>query len=260
MASYNITASNSKFLRALDAHMQAGLHAALVQAAEMTRSAWQEGILRAPGVWSGIKDRYANSIKIDISPDGKRARIYSDDKDAEALETGRPPRDLKRMLDTSIKTRMVKNGKNAGKRYMIIPFRHNTPGNTAHANAMPVSVYKQVSNPQLFGRSAVKSVGIRPNGLGVHDLKSRSVVPVKKNSYEWGERLKASGNHNGMVAFRTSSGKQNSTSYMTFRVMMEGSSGWIVPAKPGLFIVKKAAEAAQKVLQQAVDAVANGTG
>ena len=42
----------------------------------------------------------------------------------------------------------------------------------------------------------------------------------------------------GMVRFDTSSGKQKRSSYMTFRVMTEHSHGWVIPARPGLFIVK----------------------
>lgn len=42
----------------------------------------------------------------------------------------------------------------------------------------------------------------------------------------------------GMRKMDTSAGKAKSSAYMTFRVMVEGSSKWIVPAKPGLYIVR----------------------
>ena len=46
----------------------------------------------------------------------------------------------------------------------------------------------------------------------------------------------------GMRRFDVGSGEEKRSSYMTFRVMMEGSSGWIVPAKPGLFLTKQVAD------------------
>lgn len=36
-----------------------------------------------------------------------------------------------------------------------------------------------------------------------------------------------------MVRMNTSSGNQRSSQYLTFRVMIEGSSGWIIPAQRG---------------------------
>ena len=271
MASYSFSYSNSKFVRGLQSHMQSSIRDALEQAAEMTRSAWQEGIFRAPGIWGPVRDRYAASIKIQISADGHRARIFSDDPDAEGLETGRPPRDLKKMLDTSLKTRVVQNGKNAGKRYMIIPMRHNTPGSGAHAQSMPTSVYDAVKSAKSFDRSSVTSIGTRPNQLearGFAGAHNQQILQVAQRTYSWGARLNTAGmglskqdakRYNGMVAFRTNlRGAPQSSSYMTFRVMMEGSPGWIVGAKPGLYIVKNASVVAEKVLKQSMDNVANG--
>ncbi|MNC67709.1 hypothetical protein D3C75_1182270 [compost metagenome] len=81
---------------------------------------------------------------------------------------------------------------------------------------------------------------------------------VNKNHYDWGGRLKRSAMKAagidaktrswaaGMTRFDTSTpngGK--SSAYLTFRIMMEGSSGWIVPPQPGMEIAKKTAEAMQ---------------
>jgi hypothetical protein len=41
----------------------------------------------------------------------------------------------------------------------------------------------------------------------------------------------------------TSAGGGKSSAYMTFRVMSEKSSGWIVPAQPGQFLAQKVQQA-----------------
>ena len=50
--------------------------------------------------------------------------VYSDWKYAYEIENGRPSRDLKRMHLT-MKVRVSTSKKNAGKRYLTIPFRHS---------------------------------------------------------------------------------------------------------------------------------------
>jgi hypothetical protein len=47
----------------------------------------------------------------------------------------------------------------------------------------------------------------------------------------------------GMVRFNTGTG---GSTFLTFRVMVEGSPGWIVPAKPGLWLAKTVAESLQR--------------
>jgi hypothetical protein len=42
----------------------------------------------------------------------------------------------------------------------------------------------------------------------------------------------------GMYRFETSSGKQRSSSYITFRTISEGSPGWILPARTALHIAR----------------------
>jgi hypothetical protein len=55
-----------------------------------------------------------------------------------------------------------------------------------------------------------------------------------------------------MYRFDTGAGKARSSQYLTFRVMAEGSSGWIVPAKPGLYIARGVAQSVQLELAQAM--------
>jgi hypothetical protein len=221
---------------------------------------WKQDVLKAR-LWSTEKTDYINSIQVKMTG-AYSAVVWSDYKFAEEIETGRPAKDLKKMLNTSLKVRKTKDGR----RYLIIPFRHNTPGNTALANDMPADVHKIVSSKN-FKKSTVTGMGTRLSGTGAMGITSRKMLTVKQASYKWGDRLEnglteklkpfhSNAPTDGMVRMQTKSGKQNSSSYMTFRNMIEGSPKWIVPAKPGLFIAKKVAERlaplADKVIKEAV--------
>lgn len=212
---------------------------------------WKSSVAKAP-LWEGEKKAYQESISWRMVGDFS-AEISSTYANAEPIETGRPQRDLKKMLDTSLKVRVVGKGKNAGKRYLIIPFRHNTPGNVAHGQDMPVAIHRLA---QKLSVSKVTGSTYRQSGTGAYNVGNRQPIKVKQKTYSWGARLPAglspklkeshaADPHAGMVRFKTSAGGANSSSYLTFRVMMEGSPGWIVPAKPGLYLAKNVADALQ---------------
>lgn len=253
--------------------------------AAQTNADWQTEVHRAK-LWSGEKDAYAGSIQWRMTGDFS-AVVEADYRYAEDIETGRPARDLKRMLDTSNKVRRTTDGR----RFLVIPFRHGTPGNGAHAKAMPAAVHSLAS---AMKPSSVTAMGQRPVGQITHLVAGRGMIASKRRrdvaspflsstttkqaamtaqrSYAWGDRLagaalKQAGldagqvkRYQGMVKMDTSTpGGAKSSAYMTFRIMMEGGSGWVVPAKPGLFIAKKVAEAMQPKAQQAFAAAAKAT-
>ena len=56
-----------------------------------------------------------------------------------------------------------------------------------------------------------------------------------------------------MVRFNTSTGGAKSSAYLTFRVMVEGSTGWVTKPKAGLFLAKKTAEAMQPLATSAFE-------
>ncbi len=256
------------------------LHQTVQAVAQATVAEWQQNVQKAK-LWSGEKDAYTSSIKWEMTGD-LSAVVSTDYKHAGEIETGRPQYDLKKMLDTSMKVRLTKGGK----RFLVIPFRHNTPGNGAHAQAMPAGV---AAMAKAMEPSKVVSTTKRQSGevthlspkTGMHaaaeqrqylsSLKTQKAAMVAKRNYAWGQRLtpgalKAAGlthaeakKYAGMVKMDTSTpGGAKSSAMFTFRVMMEGSKGWIVPAKPGLFLAKQTAEAmqpkAEKAFQAAVEA------
>lgn len=210
--------------------------------AQATASNWQTAVRNAK-MWSGEKDAYANSIKIDMADGSLRAVVYTDYRYAEEIENGRPPRDLKRMLQTSMKVRVSKKGL----RYLIIPFRHNVAGlKSTSINTMdgPVSAY---SMAKMLTASKVIGQGRRLSGTGAWSLKTKQPATVNQNKYSWGGRLDHNDeeiprNLKGMVRFNTSTPKSKSSNYLTFRVMSEKSRGWIIPAQPGQHIAQDVAD------------------
>lgn len=221
---------------------------------------WKTAVLSAPGLWDGERRAYEASITGEmIGPFA--GVIKSDYRYVQDIETGRPPYDLKKMLDTSLKVRVSK----AGNRYLIIPFRHNTPGNTAIAGAMPRKVYteaKELKASQITGH------GTRVSGTGAFDIKTKAPATVRARKYLWGGRVGAGAApklhpehktdpYAGMVRFKESTG---GSTYLTFRVMSEKSTGWIIGARPGLFLAQHVAESLQRMADTDFPAAAAAAG
>lgn len=241
------------------------VHQAIGTIASVIEQDWKEHVLRAGGsggLYAAERDAYASSITWTYTSDFS-AVVSASYKPAKEIEEGRPARDLKKMLNTSMKTRVSKTGK----RYLIIPFRHNTPGMSAHASPMPQDIY---SLAKKLAPSKVTGVLQVPNQLGVHSVRTRGALLVSRNQYQWGDRLPpglkpklkphhATDIYAGMTRFDTSSGGAKSSAYMTFRMMVEGSSKWVIPARPGLYILKGVVERAdgvsEHVLGQAMKAL-----
>lgn len=218
---------------------------------------WQDGVMKAR-LWSGQKTPYLESISWKM--DGPlSAMVWTEYAPAKEIETGRPARDLKAVLPTARKARRATTGKHAGQLYLIVPFRHNVPtpsGEGAHAPQMPQAVYalaKQLKASRVLA-PGTKKWATRLSSTG---------HTVAQHSYGWGGRLpsglvpKLKSHHvtdpmAGMVRFDTSSGKQKSSSYLTFRVLGAWSQGWIVPAQPGLYLARGVAEEMRPVFEDAV--------
>lgn len=279
--SYQITFKGAGLLsvdQAVTAQVLPVMHQAVQAVAGKTAQNWREAVLKEK-LWVEEKQAYAKSITWAMTGEFS-ATVQADYKYAYEIETGRPQRDLKKMLDTSDKVRRTKDGK----RFLVIPLRHNTPTHNALANVMPSAVYDMAKK---MAPSKVVSMGQRMSGEITHlsptsgmqaaavqtpfltNIASKQAQMVAKRGYDWGGRLaasqlKASGmgaelvkRYQGMVKMQTSTpGGAKSSSYMTFRIMMDGQAGWIVPAKPGLYTAKKVAEDMQPKAEAAFAAAA----
>lgn len=229
--------------------------------AEEGAQRWKSAVWKAP-IWEVEKSRYVESIKWNmVGP--YAAEISTDYKLAGEIENGRPAKDLKRMLQTSKKTRMVMSGAHAGQKYLIIPFRHNTPtqsGEGAHARQMPPDIYGQA-------RQLAPSKLLPPGTTAPATRLSATGHVVPQHSYSWGGRLpaglapKLKVEHKtdpfaGMVRMDTSTRRglktTRSSAYLTFRIMGEWSSGWVVSPKPGLKLAENVAAGLQPVLDDAI--------
>ena len=221
-----------------------------------TRSRWAELIEQSPSIPREQKADYVQSLTVE-NTGPLQVSVYSDWKYAYEIENGRPSRDLKRMLDTSMKVRVSTSKKNAGKRYLIIPFRHSLA-------SMPGPVR---SAAKMLTKSEVTGMGKRQSGTGAWDIKTKAPAQVAQRKYKWGDKLPAGlalkkADHNktdiyaGTVRMNTSAGKAKSSAYLTFRTMMEGSAGWITKPVPGVFHVPQLAKdiepMARQLLQSAV--------
>lgn len=256
MAEFKISVDLSSVIdtqRVLDQHVFPLLNQAVHAVGQQVQSNWIKAVQRAK-LWSGEKDAYVASIKFQMTGPFS-ALVWSDYKHAEEIELGRPARDLKKMLDTSLKVRQSKQGK----RYLIIPFRHNTPGHTATGPSMPQHVYDMASK---LKPSHITGQTQRLSGTGAMDIKTRKHLTVNQNTYQWGGSLPAgmmgpnqkgkADRFAGMYRFDTTTpGGARHSSYLTFRVMMEGSSGWIIPPQPGLHLADTVAREMQPLAEKA---------
>lgn len=201
--------------------------------AQATASRWIEAVQRAK-LWSGEKDAYAKTITYRMTGSFS-AVVESDYRYAQDIETGRPPRDLKKMLDTSMKVRTTTKGT----RYLIIPFRHS-------ADTAPTAA-KQMSMSTIVGHAR------RVSGTGAYSIKTQAPATVRQRKYNWGDRLAGPDipkNQQGMVRMNTATGEgKKSSAYLTFRVMSEKSKGWIIPAQPGQHIAQGVQQEMQPVAE-----------
>lgn len=245
MAEFHISIDMSGVMAAAENVINEQVFPLLSQAvrgvAQQLQSNWQESVYRAK-LWSGEKDKYASSITW-RSTGPFSAVVQSDYQYDEQIETGRPPYDLKQMLQKSQKVRQTKSGK----RYLIIPFRHNVPEAEGGQN-MPTAIYAQAFQ---LAPSRIMGQGTRPAFLLPGKTGQRQVMRVNQNQYQWGGRLPAglvpkkktfhtTDIYDSMVRMSTTTpGGQRYSSYMTFRTMMEGSPKWILPAKEGLHLAER---------------------
>lgn len=236
------------------------VHEAIGAVANQAAKNWADAVMSAPGVWSEEKKAYAGSIKWDYVND-YHARVTTDYKYASQIEHGRPARDLKIMLNTSQKVRRTMQGK----RFLVIPFRHNVdsmPENVAAAAAQLVPSKILGTTQRRSGELTAFTPGRGMTPLSetrqrrapyLSNPQTKGPAMVAKQHYQWGDRLGGRGKYSGMYRFDTQGkGAVRHSSYLTFRIMMEGQPGWIVPAKPGLNLVKGVVNGLNPVAEQVI--------
>jgi hypothetical protein len=197
------------------------------------------------------KHDYANTLTV-TRVNSCDYLVSSDYRKAVEIETGRPLRDLKQMLQTSLKTRRTKDGR----KYLCIPFRHGTPKTTV-LTPMPKAIYDDYASK--MGPSIVQRMSTRLSATGHTVPQSVTLWDKKGNEFTTGKgRNKkthlsigalpaglapklaphhATDIYAGMRKVLDAP-SDKAAGYLTWRRMIEGQTGWIVPAKPGLFLVQ----------------------
>lgn len=233
---------------------------------------WQRYAQGAPlpngGVIGMRSGAYLKSIQLAKLGDFSY-EIFSDAPYAAAIEYGTGPRDLKRILDSSFKVRVSAKGK----RYLVIPFRWGTGtgsggGVTFGQRVMPEEIHDEA---EALEATRITGHGRRLSGTGAWSIKTRAPMTVRTRRYgsetdpnRWGGRLpaglapKLKPSHvtdpfAGMVKFQhpTRRGSRD-THYMTFRTMVEGGQGWILPAQPGKFPARAVADELNRIAPRAL--------
>jgi hypothetical protein len=216
--------------------------------AAQVQSEWQEQVYRALPLrdpWTRARSEAAVA-SIKATDTGPFESVVSSDNDAVAgLENGVPAVDMKLWPATSPRAKVTAKGT----KFLTIPFRHNTPGSTATAPAMPRSVYDAARG---LGAAQITGRKLRVNAHG---------DPVPAYRYLWSSSLSAghapklkpehrTDPYAGMVRMETSTKGKKSSAYLTFRTLSGNSpaGSWIIPAKPAQYIAQDLAERAQATL------------
>lgn len=219
-------------------------------------SKWAQQILQTKGIWSVEAQQYAKSISWKMTGDFQGV-VSSDYKYAHEIENGRPARDLKKMLGTSLKVRRRKGGQ----RFLVIPIQHKLKNMPPQLQAQAQALTPSTITGQTL-RRAGEIVGARNQRLPaavqnkspfLSNPKTRGPAAVTQNKYAWGNHILAgffgpngvdprTGRRRsdiaaGMVRMDTSSGKAKSSKYLTFRVMQENQAGWVIPPQAGKHII-----------------------
>jgi len=174
-------------------------------------------------------------------------RLENDLPYAIVIEEGRPQLDMLPHYLVSSKTRVSKKGKP----YLVIPFRHGTPGSvTFGSDVMPEEVHQVVKSREFGASRRLPRIYFSPN---IHGR------PATRYTYKWGSRYSAgenqlmhipegknwaSGKYEGMVKMERP-GSTRHMEYMTFRTASAESrlrdpNAWVLPAVTGKYVAETA--------------------
>ena len=158
------------------------------------------------------------------------------------LERGVKTYDMKETHPKGKRSRVSKEGVP----YLIIPFRHGTPGSKYYSE-MPEQIYKKI-------RDAIKrgEVMLSQRAKGAKRSPNYQGELIPRAQYNWGTRISGTGLEQleGLIVADVSTPKSRRSTYMTFRVISANSPAhkWIVKARPAMNITKHVATNTQQII------------
>jgi hypothetical protein len=247
-------------LAMLGANAFPGGSAAFGESAKFIQSLWQGWATGGPldGI-PNIKNpspNLAQSIKIRKNAPFD-VNIVSESAQAQRIQEGTEEHDMKTTHPYGQKSRVTKSGKNKGIPYLIIPIKWGTPneegGARAHMkNVIPQNLYSAVSAFNM----KVSRKKIRADGsAAIHFEKNHRGQSIKRDEYDWGERIIADGPVNGLVRFPDDTASGGST-YFMFRAISAVShpESWIKPAVEAVDMLGALEKTARPVVEKMVQA------
>jgi hypothetical protein len=202
----------------------------------------------------------ARSIKIRKNANFD-VNIETDSAHAQRIRDGTPELDMKTTHPYGKKSRVSKKTDEkhpGGIPYLIVPFRWGTPdggdGARAHwKNVIPQSMYSAI---QAF--NMVKSIRLEKREDGtkaIHAEKNFRGAPIERSEYDWGERIRADGNIDGLVRMADQTQKSGST-YFTFRIISAASpkESWIRKAVDSIDVESALEKATRPAVEEMIQA------
>jgi hypothetical protein len=191
----------------------------------------------------------ANSIRIKRNGPFD-ADIFTESLYAQRIKDGMPELDMKTTHPYGKKSRVSKEGIP----YLIVPFRWGTPnkdgGKRAHfGNVIPQPMYEAIKAFKM-----VKSIRLKTT----HDEENYAGIPVERSEYDWGDRIEADGNINGLVRMGSETRRGGST-YFTFRVisaiqLVTRPYSWVRKAVPPIDVVSAIENATRPIVEDVIQA------
>jgi len=242
-------------LRLLHAGGLPQTESAVEKSLEYVEKSWKQTAMRSfkhchnNGLYNqGIMRNYPTS------GDNLAGEVINIAPSARALEFGLTSAQRMSVLQRSHQVRVVKSGEHRGKKFLIIPFRHGTPG-SVHFPEMPANVYQRakelsyskrtktyLERSQQLNRMTKKDMevihrfGNLPN-LSTPHAYAGGIPVAKRYKYSYGKKLRGVGGiYEGMYKF----GRPGHTQYITFLTMSEWDPWEGIPA---YHVAKKTSEA-----------------
>jgi hypothetical protein len=175
------------------------------------------------------------------------AEIFTESSHMQRIQYGQPELDMKTTHPYGKKSRVSKKGIP----YLIVPFRWGTPnkqgGARAHfGNTIPQSMYQAIRAFKM-----TKSIRLKTT----RDEKNFAGQPVQRSEYDWGDRLEADGNMNGMVRMDSET-KRGGSTFFTFRIVSANSpqGSWIRKAVSPVDVISALETTVRPVVEDVIQA------